>query len=146
MPSARKPQRLHGARRPDLVATRGWIGNRATDADGRGIGRVEDVWVDADTGEPAWLLIRDGRFGGGNQHLVPFDGATGGGGRVWLPHSREMVRSSPNIGTDQLLTAELGDQLRDHYAAATPSRRAAALQHRRRAAGKPQPRRDARAG
>lgn len=114
-PEARTPHRLHGAVSPGLSQARGWIGKRATSALGSGVGRIEDIWVDAETGEPAWLLIREGRFGGGDHKLVPFAGATEGGGPIWLPFEREVIHSAPTIGTGQLLTAELAQQLNEHY-------------------------------
>jgi len=115
MPAARTTHRLYGATRPGLAEARTWIGSRVTDSFGSGLGRVEDVWVDADSGEPAWLLIREGRFGGGKHKLVPFDGATAGGGQVWLPYERGVVRGSPEIGAQEILTASLGERLRAHY-------------------------------
>jgi sporulation protein YlmC with PRC-barrel domain len=114
--ASRKTHRLYGAAASGLTEARTWIGSRVTDSDGSGIGRVEDVWVDADSGDPAWLLIREGRFGGGRHRLVPFEGATAGGGQVWLPYQRDVVRSSPEIGAHEILTAALGERLRAHYA------------------------------
>jgi PRC-barrel domain len=116
MPAARTTRRLYQATTPGLAEARTWIGFRATDSIGSGLGRVEDVWVDADSGEPAWLLIREGRFGGGKHRLVPFDGAIAGGGQVWLAHERGVVRGSPEIGAREILTASLGERLRAHYA------------------------------
>ena len=115
MPAARTTHRLYGATKPGLTEAREWIGSRVTDSLGSGLGRLEDVWVDADSGDPAWLLIREGRFGNGRYKLVPFDGATAGGGQVWLPYERSVVRGSPDIGEQEILTAVLGERLRAHY-------------------------------
>jgi sporulation protein YlmC with PRC-barrel domain len=115
MPTARTIHPLYGARRTSLVEARSWIGGRVVDTNGTGVGRLEDVWVDAATGDPAWLLIREGRFGG-RHRLIPFEGAVGGGGQVWVPHERGIVRSAPGVGEDGILTGELGDRLREHYA------------------------------
>lgn len=115
MPGARTTHRLHGAPKPGLAEAHTWIGSRVTDSLGSGLGRLEDVWVDADSGEPAWLLLRQGRFGGGKHKLVPFEGATAGGGQVWLPFERAVVRNSPAIGAQESLTAALGERLRVHY-------------------------------
>jgi hypothetical protein len=115
MPAARTTHRLYGATKPGLTEAREWIGSRVTDNLGSGLGRLEDVWVDADTGDPAWLLLREGRFASGRYKLVPFDGATAGGGQVWLPYERDVVRSSPEIGEQEILTAALGERLRAHY-------------------------------
>jgi sporulation protein YlmC with PRC-barrel domain len=115
MPAARTTHRLHGAARPSLTEARTWIGSRVTDSFGTGLGKLEDVWIDAESGDPSWLLIREGRFGGGRHKLVPFEGATGGGGQVWLPLERDLVRESPEVQPDEVFTATLGDHLRTHY-------------------------------
>lgn len=115
MPPARTPHRLVSASRPDLDEARTWVGSRVTDSSGRGFARLEDVWVDADSGEPAWILIREGRFGGGKHKLVPFEGAMEANGQIWLPYEREAVRSSPDVGAREILTADLGERLRAHY-------------------------------
>lgn len=115
MAAARTTHRLYGATRPGVAEARSWIGSRVTDSIGSGMGRLEDVWVDAEKGEPSWLLLREGRFGNGRHRLVPFEGATAGGGQVWLPFERDKVRSSPEIGSNEILTQALGDRLRKHY-------------------------------
>ncbi|MFN8112977.1 MAG: PRC-barrel domain-containing protein [Solirubrobacterales bacterium] len=114
MATARTTHRLYGATPPNLSEAQSWIGSRVTDSLGSGLGRLEDVWVD-DSGEPSWLLIREGRFGSGKHRLVPFEGATAGGGQVWLPHQRDLVRSSPVIRGRELLTPALDKRLRAHY-------------------------------
>lgn len=115
MATARITHRLHGAARPNLEEAESWIGSRVTDSLGSGLGRLEGVWADPDSGEPAWLLIREGRFGSGRHRLVPFDGATAGGGQLWLPHERDVVRGSPVVAADAVLTPSLGERLRAHY-------------------------------
>ena len=115
MAEPRTTHRLRGAKGPGLGEARAWIGNRVTDQLGVGVGRLEDIWVDAETGEPSWLLIREGRFGGGSHKLVPFEGATEGGGRLWLPYEREQIRSAPEVGAEDILTAELAEELRAHF-------------------------------
>lgn len=115
MSPVRTAHRLVSASRPDLDEARTWIGSRATDSSGRGFGRLEDVWVDADSGEPSWMLIREGRFGGGKHKLVPFDGAIQANAQIWLPYEREVVRSAPEVGAREILTADLGERLRAHY-------------------------------
>jgi len=114
MAEARTTHHLRGAKGPGLGEARAWIGNRVTDTLGVGVGRLEDIWVDAQSGEPAWLLIREGRFGSRHK-LVPFEGATEGGGRVWLPYERDLIRSAPEIGAEEILTSELGEELRLHF-------------------------------
>ncbi len=106
---------LHGSANPGANEARHWIGNRVEDVYGAGIGRVEDVLVDA-SGTPTWLVVREGRF---NTHVaaIPFDGALGSPGHVWVPVAKEAVKTSPEIPESGAFTAELEGRLRDHYAA-----------------------------
>ena len=55
---------LRGGSKPSLNEALGWIGSRVDDINGVAIGRLEDVWIDPATGEPRWLLVKEGRFGG----------------------------------------------------------------------------------
>lgn len=118
MPEAPTTQRPYGDVKSELIEARSWIGFRVTDKLGSGLGRLEDVWADAVTGDPAWLLLREGRFGGSCHKLVPFAGSTAGGGQVWLSFEREIVRTSPDIGDQEVLTERLSEHLRSHYAQA----------------------------
>jgi hypothetical protein len=115
MATARTTHPLQGAARPGLGEAVSWIGSRVTDVLGGGIGRLQDVWVDPETGDPAWLLIREGRFGGGRHRLVPFDGATAGGGQVWLPFERYVIRTAPIVAPGDEITPELRRRVARHY-------------------------------
>lgn len=78
---------------PSLSECTGWIGLRIDDQDGARLGRVEELFTEACTGEPRWLLVRLGLFGE-RRVLVPAALAMPGSGRVWLPAAREDVRES----------------------------------------------------
>ena len=85
---------LRGSARPTLQQALRWIGSRVDDIYGASIGKLEDIWMDPDSGEPLWLLVRDGRIGG-RHTLVPFAQAASGAGHVWIPFEREVVRGAP---------------------------------------------------
>jgi sporulation protein YlmC with PRC-barrel domain len=111
---------LRGDNRPSLNEALGWIGSRVDDIYGVGIGRLEDVWIDPGTGEPRWLLIKEGRFGG-RATLIPFEDATAGAGHVWVPYEREVIRDAPAIEPGAPLTQQVEHSLRRHYAANSPA-------------------------
>lgn len=115
---------LRGGGKPSLNEALGWIGSRVDDVFGSAIGRLEDVWIDPATGEPRWLLVKEGRFGG-RSTLVPFDQATPGDDTVWIPYERSVVREAPQIEPGVPLTQQVEATLRNHYAANT----AAAVAH-----------------
>lgn len=113
--TARYARRLGGAPRPTADLTRTWIGRRVNAGFGTGIGRLEDIWIDTDSGEPAWLLIREGRFMGSARKLVPIAGATESGDRIWLPYDKELIRTAPPIDPDRMFTAAEAARLREHF-------------------------------
>jgi sporulation protein YlmC with PRC-barrel domain len=106
---------LRGSARPTLQQALRWIGSRVDDIYGASVGKLEDIWMDPDTGEPLWLLVRDGRIGG-RHTLVPFAQAASGAGHVWIPFEREVVRGAPAVRPSAPLSHELSDTLRRYYA------------------------------
>jgi len=91
------------------------MGYRVDDIYGGQIGKLADVLVDVH-GQPRWLLIKEGRFGGRSRHtLIPFDDATAGSGHVWVPYEREVVRSAPDVKPGAQLTEREEAGFREHY-------------------------------
>lgn len=77
----------------ELAEVSQWIGNRVDDVYGARVGRVEDVYVDPETGAPHWLLAKVTRFGD-DHALVPVDDTIAGAGHVWVPYERELIKRS----------------------------------------------------
>jgi len=78
---------------PELAEVATWVGHRVDDVYGARVGRVEDVYVDPETGAPHWLLTKVSRFG--EEHaLVPIDDTIAGAGHVWVPYERELIKRS----------------------------------------------------
>jgi uncharacterized protein YndB with AHSA1/START domain len=62
---------------------RAWAGHRLDEIDGDGVGKVEGVFVDEQTGKPEWVLARTVRFG--HHTLVPARDAVEGVGPSGFP-------------------------------------------------------------
>lgn len=90
---------------PALEEVRGWIGFDLDDAGGSRIGRVDGVLVDAESGEPAWLVGALGRRGS-KKVAVPLRECAGGGGRVWTAQPRGAFRDAPTIDPSRPLLRE----------------------------------------
>ena len=126
MAEAGGAQAAQGARRPDssaesgrqrlLEEMRGWRGYRLDEMTGSGAGSVRGVYVDARTGDPIWLLARMGLFG--HFCLVPARHAVAAAKRVWVPYTRETMRSAPRIEPGEDLPIERERELLRHYGAA----------------------------
>ena len=94
----------------------GWVGARLDEVGGAGVGEVEGLYVDARTGEPVWLLVRVGRLG--RHSLAPARDAVAGGGHVWVPYAREVLRGAPRVDAGEPLDAERERELSGHYGTA----------------------------
>src|SRR5436190_929442 len=55
--------------RPELPEVLAWAGHKLDEMHGASVGRIDGAYVDAEGGEPEWLLVRMGRFG--HHTLVP---------------------------------------------------------------------------
>ena len=89
-------------------------GTTAYDTDGKKIGAVGQVYLDAATGEPAWLAVRTGLFGTG-ESFVPAADATLEGDDVRIGHSKDVVKDAPRVDADGELAPRDVDALYSYY-------------------------------
>src|SRR5258705_4068096 len=82
-------------RLPTLHEVRGWIGFRVDEMGGTSVARVQDVYVDQESGDPVWLVIKAGRFG--KLTALPLRDCAGGAGHVLAAYSRELIRGAPGV-------------------------------------------------
>jgi uncharacterized protein (TIGR02271 family) len=79
------------------------------------IGTVGQVFVDDASGEPEWLTVRTGLFGGG-ESFVPLRGATVTDGTVHVAFDRDTVKGAPRVNDpDGHLGAEDETELYSYY-------------------------------
>ena len=85
-----------------------WHGRKMVDADGDKIGTIEDVFLDRQTGEPAWAAVKTGLFG--HKHtLVPIrDAEPTGDNEVRVNLQKEKVKDAPRIDPGGELDARGG--------------------------------------
>jgi hypothetical protein len=79
------------------------------------IGTIEDVFLDRQSGQPAWAAVKTGLFG--RKHtLVPItDASLNPDGEVQVPFAKDQVKEAPNIDPDQEMTPELERKMWEHY-------------------------------
>ena len=84
---------------------REWIGRDVVDSDGDKVGELEDVYFDAESEKPAFLIVRTGRI---KHHLsfVPVDGAQAGPDRVQVGFTETEIRKTPTVEVGAELSAE----------------------------------------
>src|SRR5262245_57712129 len=99
--------------RPGAAEVRTWIGARLDEIGGAGVGKIEGMYVDAESGEPEWLLTKMGRFG--RHALVPAGDAVGGVGEVWVPYDRDFLRGAPKVDAGDELDVDRESELSAYY-------------------------------
>ena len=82
-------------------------------ADGDKIGKIEDVFVDQETGEPEWLGVSTGMLGT-KRVLVPVTGASSYEDGFQVPYASEQVKQTPDIDADEI-SQENEAELYSHY-------------------------------
>ena len=92
------------------------IGLTATEADGGKIGNIGQVYLDEDTGEPAWVTVSTGMFGT-RESFAPLYGSSVRGDQLVLAVSKQLVKDAPAIADDGHLSEADCAELYQHYAA-----------------------------
>jgi uncharacterized protein (TIGR02271 family) len=91
-----------------------WRGRTLVDRDGDKIGKVEDVYLDRQSGEPEWVAVKTGMFGT-NVSFVPIHDASPSGDDLGVAYTKDQVKDAPNIDPDGELSPEEERRLYQHY-------------------------------
>ena len=91
-----------------------WRGRTMIGSDGEKIGTIDEIYVDADSGQPEWGLVNTGLFGT-KSNFVPLAGAQPSGEDVQVQHTKDRVEDAPSIDADGELSDEEERALYEHY-------------------------------
>ena len=91
-----------------------WRGRDVLDRDGDKIGKLEEIYLDQESGQPEWALVNTGLFGT-KSTFVPIQGAADEGGSVRVSYEKAQVKDAPSIDTDGALSHEEEQALYSHY-------------------------------
>jgi len=83
------------------------------DESGEQIGKVEEIFVDADSQRPEWIGLGTG-FLRTKRVLVPVDGAQPQDDGLTVPYAKDHVKGSPDLDEDQI-SPETERELRAYY-------------------------------
>ncbi len=92
-----------------------FIGRTAVDSEGNKVGKVGQVYIDEQSGVPAWITVATGMFGT-RQSFAPIYGSQVRGDQVILAVSKELIKDAPNIDDDGHIGSSEQDALYRHYA------------------------------
>lgn len=98
----------------DITDVDNLLGQTLVGDDGEKIGRIEDVYLDADSRTPEWALVHTGLFGR-RESFVPLGDATVVTGGVHVPYTKARVKDAPSAEPDGNLSAQEEDELYRHY-------------------------------
>jgi hypothetical protein len=116
-----------GARQVSTAEAMDWLGADVAELDGNAVGQVHGVFVDADSGEPAWLVARLGRRRRARVVAVPFSSCAGAPFGVWVAQEGDAIRSAPVVDPARPLRREHELTICAHFGIGEKVGRAAAV-------------------
>jgi uncharacterized protein (TIGR02271 family) len=93
---------------------RGWIDQELVGQDDKKIGKIDQIYVDRETGDPKFLAVKTGLFGS-NVSFVPIETARSDGGKISVPYTKDQVKDAPNIDADADLSESEEQRIFEHY-------------------------------
>jgi uncharacterized protein (TIGR02271 family) len=95
---------------------RQWRGQNLVASDGDKIGKIEEIYLDAETDVPEWALVTTGMFGT-KQSFVPIQDASAGenGDGIRVPFDKQMVKDAPKVDPDGHLSDQEEADLYSYY-------------------------------
>jgi len=123
---------------PSLEEAQAWIGNGVDDLGGASVGQAHGLFVDAESGAPTWLIVKQGRV---KPTLVaaPLRDCAAAAGRVWIAHDRDVIRRAPVVDPTRPLLREHELTISAHYGIGETVGRAAEVAGRDEGAATSQP-------
>jgi uncharacterized protein (TIGR02271 family) len=97
-----------------VTETYEWRGRELVTSDGDKIGKLEEIYLDSDSGAPEWATVTTGLFGS-QQNFLPLAEAEPVRGKVVVPYSKDQVKDAPSIDPDGELSREDEARLYSHY-------------------------------
>ena len=89
-------------------------GDDLYDGDGDKIGTIEEIYLDAETDEPAWAVVQTGLLGT-KRIFVPLRDATEGEEGVTVPYDKDTVKDAPEVDHDGAISKDEESALLRHY-------------------------------
>lgn len=90
------------------------IGRSAVDVNGAEIGKVGQVYLDDESGQPVWVTVHTGSVGA-RDGFAPLHGSSFDGNELRLAVTADLVRAAPGVDVDGHLGDEETDALHQHY-------------------------------
>jgi hypothetical protein len=115
---------------PSAETARNWSGLTAVDSDDQPLGRITDIYLDHDTGQPEWALVATSQRG--RRTFVPLAGAARKGDRVTVAVPKTAVGDAPAVRPGRELSDNDAARLYGHYVGTSGDRNRGARRARGR--------------
>jgi hypothetical protein len=112
---------------PSTAKAMSWLGAEVAELGGASVGQVQGIFVDADSGEPVWLVARLGRRRRARVVALPFANCAGAPFGVWVAQEGEAIRSAPVVDPTRPLRREHELTICAHFGIGEKAGRAAAV-------------------
>ncbi|HEU4598704.1 MAG TPA: hypothetical protein VFS26_03070 [Solirubrobacterales bacterium] len=112
---------------PSPAEALGWVGAEVAALNGDPVGQMQGLYVDAESGEPTWLVARLGRRRRSRVVAVPFANCAGAPFGVWVAQEGEAIRSAPVVDPTRPLRREHELTICAHFGIGEKVGRAAAV-------------------
>jgi len=89
-------------------------GQTAVDMNGAKLGKIGQIYVDDQTGQPLWVTITTGMFGT-KQSFAPLHGSRPDGGDLHLAVTKDMVTDAPGVEADGHIEDSENEALYTYY-------------------------------
>jgi hypothetical protein len=118
-------------RKPTTAEAMGWLGAEVAELGGSPVGQVQGLYVDADSGEPVWLVARLGRRRRTRVVALPLSSCAGAPFGVWVAQEADAIRSAPVVDPTRPLRREHELTICAHFGIGEEVGRAAEVAGRR---------------
>jgi hypothetical protein len=105
---------------PSLAEAAGWRGLELDDLRGDAVGRIEGAYADAESGQPAWLVVGVGRRRRAKSVVVSVRECAAMPGRAWTAAKREAMLGAPAVDPRRPLLREHEIAICEHYGIGEP--------------------------
>jgi hypothetical protein len=99
---------------PSIQEVRDWPGRTLIDRSGDRVGKIQEIYLDADTDEPEWALVNTGLFGL-KSTFVPIGDARVIDDQVSVPFEKSLIKDAPGVEPDGELSESEEGELYTHY-------------------------------
>lgn len=93
---------------------REWVRDEVRCSSGERVGTLEDVYYEADSGEPVFLLVKSG-FLGRRLTFIPTEGVKPGRAYLMVAHDEHVIKNAPTLEPGTAPSPETEERLYTYY-------------------------------